>query len=147
MIAHSDNGPGFDPDDPLTVLLRPTPEYAGPPEGRYRSIRRRAARRRLLRTAAGIGVSCAVAAIVVLPLHLRSQAPASPMPPLAPPAASNAPPARTAPPSPAPATPRRSATATGAPTPAPSTTPASRPVTRSTAPPVTGRPTPARIRR
>ncbi|MFF1656155.1 hypothetical protein [Streptomyces sp. NPDC058255] len=91
MITHSDEGPDFEPDDPLAVILRPSSDYLGPPAGRYEAIRRGAARRRLLRTAAGVGLSCAVAALVaLLPLRLAtSEAPASPTVPLAPPPASS----------------------------------------------------------
>lgn len=31
MITHSDQGPDFDPDDPLAVILRPASDYLGPP--------------------------------------------------------------------------------------------------------------------
>ncbi|WP_329138773.1 hypothetical protein OG552_31610 [Streptomyces sp. NBC_01476] len=89
MITHAEDGPDFTSDDPLAVILRPTPEYFGPPPGTYRSIRRRSARRRLLRTAAGVGLTCAVAALIALPLRLTSPqdpaAPATPAAPLAPP--------------------------------------------------------------
>ncbi|WP_326720388.1 hypothetical protein OHT59_13520 [Streptomyces sp. NBC_00243] len=97
MITHSDQGPDFDPDDPLAVILRPASDYLGPPPGRYEAIRRGAARRRLLRAAAGIGLSCAVAAIVTLPIVLATpEVPVSPTVPLAPPPASS-PPATTSP--------------------------------------------------
>lgn len=90
MITASDEGPDFDPDDPLAVILRPTTEYLGPPPGQYEAIRRSATRRRLFRAAAGVGLTCAVAALVALPLHLTaSEAPASPTIPLAPPPASS----------------------------------------------------------
>ncbi|MDL5206058.1 hypothetical protein QQS16_39535 [Streptomyces sp. ALI-76-A] len=90
MITHSDDGPDFEPDDPLAVILRPASDYLGPPPGRYEAIRRGAARRRLLRAAAGIGLSCAAAALIVVPLRLSApQAPASPTVPLAPPPASS----------------------------------------------------------
>lgn len=86
MITHSDEGSDFEPDDPLAVILRPASDYLGPPAGRYEAIRRGAARRRLLRTAVGVGSVCAVAALVALPVRLStSQAPTSPMVPLAPP--------------------------------------------------------------
>ncbi|RPF36642.1 hypothetical protein [Streptomyces sp. TLI_185] len=110
MITHSDEGPDFDPDDPLAVLLRPPAEYLGAPPGRYEEIRRGASRRRLLRAAAGAALTCGVAALVVLPLHLTaSDGPASPAVPLAPPPASSPstlPPSTTAP---APVTPAPSA--------------------------------------
>lgn len=110
MITHSDEGPDRDPDDPLTVLLRPPAEYLGAPPGRYEEIRRGASRRRLLRAAAGAALTCGVAALVVLPLHLTaSHGPASPVVPLAPPPASSP---STLPPStsaPAPVTPTPSA--------------------------------------
>ena len=91
MITHSDEGPEFEPDDPLAVILRPTSDYLGPPPGRYEAIRRGATRRRLLRTAAGVGLSCAfVTALVALPLHLTTpETPPSPTVPLAPPPASS----------------------------------------------------------
>ncbi|MEW2464246.1 hypothetical protein AB0919_04395 [Streptomyces sp. NPDC046994] len=89
MTTRFDDGPEFGSDDPLTVILRPPAEHLGVPPGRYEAIRRTAARRRLLRAAAGIGASCAVAVLVALPLHLASPgAPASPAVPLAPPPAS-----------------------------------------------------------
>lgn len=129
MITHSDEGPDFDPDDPLTVLLRPPAEHLGAPPGRYEEIRRGASRRRLLRAAAGAALTCGVAALVVLPLHLTaSDGPASPAVPLAPPPASSPstlPPSTTAP---APVTPAPSAT------PSPSTHP-NRPAAPRTAEP------------
>ncbi|MFF4350913.1 hypothetical protein [Streptomyces sp. NPDC001530] len=107
MITHSDEGPEFEPHDPLAVILRPSSDYLGPPPGRYEAIRRGAARRRLLRTAAGVGVSCAVAALVALPFRLAtSEAPASPTVPLAPPPASSPSAVPTPSASPEPATPR-----------------------------------------
>ncbi|MFF0159607.1 hypothetical protein ACFYRY_19025 [Streptomyces sp. NPDC005263] len=89
MITRPDDGPEFEPDDPLAVILRPASDYLGPPAGRYEAIRRRAGRRRLLRAAAvGVGASCAVAALVTLPLRLTAhQGPASPTVPMAPPPA------------------------------------------------------------
>ncbi|MPY47341.1 hypothetical protein, partial [Streptomyces acidicola] len=105
MITHSDEGPDFEPDDPLAVILRPPSDHLGPPPGHYHAIRRAAARRRLLRAAAGVCVSCAVAALVALPLRLATdEAPAQPSVPLAPPPASST--AETTPPtSPGPASP------------------------------------------
>ncbi|WP_327318163.1 hypothetical protein [Streptomyces sp. NBC_01235] len=82
-----DDGPDLDPDDPLAVILRPASGHLGPPPGRYEEIRRGASRRRLLRAAAGVGATCAVAALaVLLPLRLTaSDAPVRPVVPLAPP--------------------------------------------------------------
>ncbi len=87
MITHADEDPEFEPDDPLAVLLRPTSEHLGPPPGRFETIRRRAARRRLVRTAVGAGVTCAVALLVALPLQnaATSDRPVTPTVPLAPP--------------------------------------------------------------
>ncbi|WP_443063521.1 hypothetical protein [Streptomyces sp. NBC_00663] len=86
----SEASEGFGSDDPLVVMLRPPAEYLGPPAGSYEAIRRGAARRKLLRAAAGAGLVCAAAALVVLPLRLAaSDAPASPTVPLAPPPASS----------------------------------------------------------
>jgi hypothetical protein len=93
LITQSDDGQDFDPADPLTVILRPAPDYLGLPPGRYEKIRRGAARRRLLRAAVGIGLAGAVATLVVLPLRAAGPvSPASPAVPLGPPPAS-APPA------------------------------------------------------
>ncbi|MER5428734.1 hypothetical protein [Streptomyces sp. NPDC002588] len=75
----------FDPEDPLTVILRPAHGHLAPPPGRYTEVRRGAARRRLLRTAAGAAVVCAVAALAVL-LPGTHGGPATPTVPLAPPA-------------------------------------------------------------
>ncbi|MFI5822516.1 hypothetical protein ACIA8I_25965 [Streptomyces rishiriensis] len=82
-----DDGPDLDPDDPLTVILRPPTGHLGPPPGRYEEIRRGAVRRRTLRTAAGVGAACAVTVFaVLLPLRLTaSDAPVRPTTPLAPP--------------------------------------------------------------
>jgi hypothetical protein len=112
-----DDGPDLDPDDPLTVILRPAPGHLGPPPGRYEEIRRGAARRRVLRAAAGVGATCAVAALaVLLPLRLTaSDAPARPAVPLAPP------PVRSSSPAPSPSTPSQSMASP--PTPSPSTVP------------------------
>lgn len=121
MITHSDQGPDFDPDDPLAVILRPASDYLGPPPGRYEAIRRGAARRRLLRAAAGVGLSCAVAAIVTLPIVLATpETPVSPTVPLAPPPASS-PPTTTSP--------------------SPTTVPSTAPTPSATPDPVDSRPT------
>ncbi len=87
MITHADEGPEFEPDDPLAELLRPTSDHLGPPPGRFETIRRRAARRRLVRTTVGAGLTCAVALLVVLPLQssTTSERPVAPTVPLAPP--------------------------------------------------------------
>ncbi|MGW1257392.1 hypothetical protein ACWD5Q_19970 [Streptomyces sp. NPDC002513] len=89
MTTRLDDGPEFEPHDPLAVILRPPSEHLGPPPGRYGAIRRAAARRRVLRAAAGAGVTCVVAVLVALPLRLTTpEGPASPVVPLAPPPAS-----------------------------------------------------------
>ncbi|WOX12932.1 hypothetical protein [Streptomyces sp. N50] len=105
MTTHfdeGDEGPDIDPDDPLTVILRPSSaEYLGPPPGRYETIRRGANRRRLLRATVGAGATCAVIVLAALPFRLaHHDSPTTPTVPLAPPPASSAP---TTPPSPAPA--------------------------------------------
>ncbi|MDX3455634.1 hypothetical protein PV396_27475 [Streptomyces sp. ME02-8801-2C] len=112
-------GPEHDPDDPLLVLLSPTstPSYLGAPPGRFEEIRRTATRRRRTRTAAGVGMVCAVAALIALPLNLltTSDTSRSPTVPQAPPAPTSpaTPPADSTPaPTPAPATPRPSPPAT-----------------------------------
>ncbi|MEU0339881.1 hypothetical protein ABZ092_13045 [Streptomyces bobili] len=93
MITHADDaGDGTDraPDDPLTVILRPPNGHLAPPPGHFESVRRGAVRRRLLRTAVGVSVTCAVATLAVLPLRLGgSEAPAAPTVPMAPPPASS----------------------------------------------------------
>ncbi|MFJ8788514.1 hypothetical protein [Streptomyces sp. NPDC102462] len=100
MTTRFDGDPEFAPDDPLLVVLRPPADHLGPPPGRYEAIRRAAARRKLLRAAAGAGLTCAVAALVALPLHLSAPAaparpavPLAPPPPTAPPASPTSPPA------------------------------------------------------
>ncbi|MET9552006.1 hypothetical protein [Streptomyces sp. NPDC006645] len=102
MTTRADEGPEFDPDDPLAVLLRPTSDILGPPPRRYETIRRSAARRRVLRAAAGVGLSCAAVALVALPFHLAtgSDGPVAPTVPLAPPATRSTSPAPTPPQSP-----------------------------------------------
>ncbi|MFF0093254.1 hypothetical protein ACFYSF_25295 [Streptomyces canus] len=100
--------PGHDPDDPLLVLLGPAPAYLGAPPGRYEEIRRTAVRRRRIRTAAGVGMVCAVAGLIALPLNLTtSHSPRSPTVPQAPPISTSpsTPPADR---SPTPATPQPS---------------------------------------
>ncbi|OIJ67088.1 hypothetical protein [Streptomyces mangrovisoli] len=129
MTTRFDEDPEFGPDDPLTVLLRPPADHLAPLPGHFESVRRTAARRRLLRTAAGAAVTCAVAVLVALPLHLARLpgTPDRPTVPLAPPSAP-----RTADPSP-------SASHAPSPTPSPAGTgPAtavpSTPAPRRTAP-------------
>lgn len=101
MITRPDDDPDLDPDDPLTILLRPPADHLGPPPGRYEAIRRGATRRKLLRAAAGAALTCGVAALAILPLRLTaSDAPTSPTVPLAPPPATS--PASTPPLSPTP---------------------------------------------
>ncbi|MEU5465806.1 hypothetical protein ACH41C_14840 [Streptomyces althioticus] len=87
MITHADEDPEFEPGDPLAELLRPTAERLGPPPGGFEAIRRRAARRRLVRTTVGAGLTCAMALLVALPLQnaTTSDRPVTPTVPLAPP--------------------------------------------------------------
>ncbi|MGW7542420.1 hypothetical protein ACWGKQ_15075 [Streptomyces sp. NPDC054770] len=117
MTTRFDDEPEFDgPDDPLAVILRPPGAHLGPPPGRYEEIRRAASRRRLVRTAAGAGVTCAVGVCVALSLHLTAPAtPHSPQVPLAPPTVSPTAPHRPSG-SPAPATPTPSPSGSVAPT-------------------------------
>ncbi|MFE5139215.1 hypothetical protein ACFRDV_16325 [Streptomyces fagopyri] len=111
MITRPDDGPDPEADDPLAVILRPSSDYLGPPTGRYEAIRRGAARRRLLRAAAGVGLTCAVAALVALPLRMAApDAPVSPTVPLAPPPASGPTARSTPPPAPDPSASPRSVT-------------------------------------
>ncbi|MGY4922312.1 hypothetical protein [Streptomyces sp. 900105755] len=124
MTTRFDDEPEFDgPDDPLAVILRPPAAHLGAPPGRYEEIRRAAGRRRLVRAAAGAGVTCAVAVCVALSLHLTAPAvPRSPQVPLAPPAVSPAAPHRPSG-SPTPVTP----------SPRPSVAPTQRPSTQAPA--------------
>jgi hypothetical protein len=112
LTTSLDDGPEYEPDDPLAVILRPTADHLSAPPGRYEAIRRTAARRRILRTAAGVGLACAAAALVALPLNLATretrETPAPPTAPLVPPATSG----RTAPPAPKPKQPTPTATST-----------------------------------
>ena len=107
MITPSEDGPDLEPDDPLAVILRPASGYLAPPPGGYEAIRRDASRRRVLRAAAGVGLSCVAAALIALPFRLAaSEAPVSPTVPLAPPPASSpSTPPTPSPSSPEPATP------------------------------------------
>ncbi|MFI6468269.1 hypothetical protein [Streptomyces sp. NPDC050528] len=140
-----DESPDIDPDDPLTVILRPSSaEYLGPPPGRYESIRRGANRRRLLRATVGAGATCAVIVLAALPFRLaHHDSPTTPTVPLAPPPASSAP---TTPPSPDPSatqvpTPRASASRSSSAdarnpsrTPVPTTEPSRTPTASASAP-------------
>lgn len=90
MITPSEDGPDLEPDDPLAVILRPATGYLAPPPGGYEAIRRDASRRRVLRAAAGVGLSCVAATLIALPFRLASSdAPVTPSVPLAPPPASS----------------------------------------------------------
>lgn len=146
-----DDDPGFGPDDPLTVILRPGADHLGAPPGRYEAIRRAAARRRLLRTAAGAGLTCAVAALTAFLLAPgASEAPTRPTVPLAPP-----PPASSSPAAPEPSASRPPSTAPSTPPsrspfPSPSSEPSRTPGARtgpSAAPARPPRPTRASRRR
>ncbi|MFK4111257.1 hypothetical protein [Streptomyces sp. NPDC002176] len=145
MITYSDDGPDFEPDDPLAVIMRPPSGHLAPPPGRYEEIRRGAARRRFLRTAVVAGATCAAVALLAVPvLRGALQDPVSPTVPLAPPPASSP----TAPPTPAesaPVSPRpdaRSSTSTPtrparptAVTASPSALPSATPTERRSPPP------------
>lgn len=159
MITHSDEGPDFEPDDSLAVILRPPSDCLGPPPGRYAAIRRGAARRRVLRAAVGVGVSCAVAALIALPLHLAtSETPTSPTVPLAPPPATSpapapSPPTATSPPpaptpsvSPGPVSPRPTA-GTRTDSPGTPTSPAVPTLSAPSATPASSSAEPAAVRR
>ncbi|MDX3691978.1 hypothetical protein PV726_16840 [Streptomyces europaeiscabiei] len=85
MITRPDEGPDFEPDDPLTIILGPPADRLGPPPGRYETIRRTAARRRLVRAAAVAAATCAAVALIALPLHFaRNDSPTFPSVPMAP---------------------------------------------------------------
>ncbi|MFI2631854.1 hypothetical protein ACH5A2_15820 [Streptomyces collinus] len=99
-----DDGPEPGPDDPLAVILRPSsPGYLGAPPGQFETIRRRATRRRLLRTAAGAGLACVAAVLISIPLrHTAPERPTTPTIPMAPPVTRTAPPTPSASPTPVP---------------------------------------------
>ncbi|MGW1214792.1 hypothetical protein ACWD5F_34735 [Streptomyces sp. NPDC002499] len=145
MITHSDDGPDFDPEDELTVLLRPSTEYLGPPTGRYEAIRRGAARRKLYKAAVGAALTCGVAALVVLPLRLTAtDSPSAPVLPQAPPPASSpsSSPSNGPPADPTTGPDRTQAPMSATPTPVPSrmpsgTTPSQRATTSATSVPST----------
>ncbi|MFJ5261644.1 hypothetical protein ACIQAC_14410 [Streptomyces sp. NPDC088387] len=117
MTTRVDEDPEFAPDDPLAVILRPAADRLAPPSGSYETIRRTAARRRLLRAASGAGLVCAVAALIAVPLTLTAapDAPSRPTVPLAPPVVSDTP-------APTP-TPRPTSEPTAEKTPSPAQTP------------------------
>ncbi|MFF8927201.1 hypothetical protein ACF1AO_08040 [Streptomyces longwoodensis] len=123
-----DDDLGFGPDDELAVILRPVSDHLGPPPGRYEAVRRAASRRRLVRTAAGAGLTCAVAALTAFLLAPgASEAPARPTVPLAPP-----PPASSAPATPAPSASRPPSTPPSrSPSPSPSSEPSRTPGART----------------
>ncbi|MCX5331022.1 MULTISPECIES: hypothetical protein [unclassified Streptomyces] len=140
MITRPDDDPDLDPDDPLTILLRPPADHLGPPAGRYEAIRRGATRRKLLRAAAGTAVVCGLAAAVLLPLRLStSEAPATPTVPLAPPPASSSP---TAPPSTLPPSDGQPSAVPSAPATSVPVSPDTPSASPSTAPTATAEPTP-----
>ncbi|MFF7767270.1 hypothetical protein ACFZC7_12280 [Streptomyces massasporeus] len=114
-----DDGPQSGPDDPLAVILRPSsPDYLGAPPGQYETIRRRATRRRLLRTAAGAGLCCVAAVLIAVPLrHTAPERPTTPTIPMAPPASRTAPPTPSASPTPEPSPSESRPSAPGTPRP------------------------------
>ncbi|MEV0849972.1 hypothetical protein AB0J21_29530 [Streptomyces sp. NPDC049954] len=73
-------------DDPLVRLLRPADVGRLPlPPGQYAAVRRRAGRRRLVRTAGGAALATAAALLIALPFHGNTGSPApQPQRPLAP---------------------------------------------------------------
>ena len=110
MITHSDEGPDSEPEDELTVLLRPPAHYLGAPPGRYEAIRRGASRRHSVRTTIGAEMPCGVADPIVFPLRpTATTGPHTPTVPMAPPPASSpvTPPSRTPTPEPSSARPGR----------------------------------------
>ncbi|MET7476816.1 hypothetical protein ABZT17_20915 [Streptomyces sp. NPDC005648] len=137
MITHSDEGPDHDPEDPLTVLLRPSADYLGAPPGRYEAIRRGASRRRLVKAAAGAALTCGIAALAILPLRLSAtDTPGSPAVPMAPPSVGDPSPRPSLSPTPRPSDPvaareTRRNERTGSPTTAPDAPPAATPSPRT----------------
>ncbi len=89
------------PGDDLAVLLRPAPLRLPPPAGEFGRIRRRALRRKVLRTAAGGVVALGFATAVALPSLMTARP--HEVPPAAPPAATLSP----TPPPPTPRPPAR----------------------------------------
>jgi hypothetical protein len=90
LITFNDDGPDFEPDDHLAVIMRPPSKHLAPPPGRFEEIRRGAARRRVLRAAVAAGATCAVAALLATPLLRATHGdPTAPTVPLAPPPASS----------------------------------------------------------
>ncbi|MFE4670354.1 hypothetical protein ACFRI7_03470 [Streptomyces sp. NPDC056716] len=88
LFGGDPQGDGPSDDDPLAVILRPAAgDRLAPPPGRYETIRRSAARRRMLRVTAGAGLTCAVAVLIALPVYQRAvpDTPRQPTVPLAPP--------------------------------------------------------------
>ncbi|MFE2039347.1 hypothetical protein ACFXAZ_00180 [Streptomyces sp. NPDC059477] len=134
LFGGDPQGDGASDDDPLAVILRPAAgDRLAPPPGRYETIRRGAARRRMLRVAAGAGLACAVAALIALPVYQRTipDTPRQPTVPLAPPG-----------PTPGTSTPMPSPSASAPPSPAPSGAPPSDPSDMVTPGPSTSTPMP-----